>query len=146
MDETGSIDIEDYGPYAIYAAFLQLDINYSFARCLDALQMFDDVATGRSAREVYPGEVHSAVITKQSVIVQHLFLDDRRVEVPFNIALEALEQFAVLLLSRPLPPGAVRVYRPDLPRLHGELHLWESTWKRPHPYRGRLGIPTQGSE
>jgi hypothetical protein len=148
LDETGSIDVE-YGEdkrYVEFGAFLKLDVNYSFARCLDALQMFDDVATGRSAREVYSAEVHQAVIEKPTVRIQHLFLDDRRAEVPFEAALKALEEWAVLLFARPLSPGTVQVYRPDLSRIDAALHLWEATWERRHPYRGRLGIPAQVAE
>jgi hypothetical protein len=142
--EDRPLDIVDYGTYGIFAGFIQLDINYSFARCLDALQMFDDVASGRSVREVYPGEVHQAVIEKPTVRVQHLFLEDRSIEVPFDIALDTLEQWAERLLALPLSPGTTQVYRPDLSRIDAALHLWEATWNRRHPCRGRLGIPAQG--
>ncbi|MEV3938635.1 hypothetical protein AB0K52_22005 [Glycomyces sp. NPDC049804] len=145
LDEDGDVAIDyDDKRFVEFGAFLKLDVNYSMVRCLDALQMVADVDSGISAVEVYDGEVHRAEFRREGVLVTHKFLPERTAQVPFDVAVRALEQFWTVIESKPVSPNRTRVYRPDLPLVESELHLWESTWHRPHPYRGRLGIPTGG--
>lgn len=143
LDEDGDVAIDyDDERFVAFGAFLKLDVNYSMVRCLDALQMVADVDSGRSAVEVYDGEVHRAEFS--GALVTHKFLPERTARVPIDVAVRALEQFWTVIESKPLSPNRTRIYRPDLPLVASELHLWESTWHRPHPYRGRLGIPAGG--
>jgi hypothetical protein len=145
LDEDGDVAIDyDDKRFVEFGAFLKLDVNYSMVRCLDALQMVADVGSGKSAVEVYDGEVHRAEFRRDGVLVTHKFLPERTAQVPFDVAVRALEQFWTVLESKPLSPNRTRV--PDLPLVESELHLWESTWHRPHPYRGRLGIPAGGGD
>ena len=63
---------------------------------------------------------------------------------PIDEARQAIEEYAVFLLGLPERANVVREFRPDLLGWQSDLLWWEQYWKRPHPYRGRLGIPAIG--
>lgn len=138
-DGTIDIDYDDPGEYE-FGLFLKLSVNYSLARCLDALQMADDVLTGRSDQERFEAETNIALFTPEMVVVTATEPPLRKSEVPSALAVRLIEDWWRLIAKAPRR-GMTQVYRPDLPYLESNLVLWEETWGRRHPYRGRLGIP-----
>ncbi|MEV0650571.1 hypothetical protein AB0I28_35485 [Phytomonospora sp. NPDC050363] len=143
VDADGDIAVElgdGEAAYAEFAAWLKLGVNYSPMRCLDALQMADDVLTGQSDVETFTAEAHTTTFTRDKVTVRHQFLD-RGAVVPLKYAVERIEEWWGLIAYRAPKAGTTQPYRPDLPFWEAQLVLWEETWERRHPYRGRLGIP-----
>jgi hypothetical protein len=123
--------------------WLKMDIGGHPGLLLDALAMVDDVASGRSNAETWDGEGFEVQFSRDGVQVTGVYTD---VNERYSLAevRTVLEEHWGFVRATPENPEVQRLLRPDLPQWHAYLLQWESTWKRPHPYRGRLGIPAQG--
>lgn len=136
---------DEYDP--VLGTFLFLDIGYDPYKCLVALY---------HAAQITQGRTDSAVVGGESVIVKltpgHASLDDqfapaRSRDIPFDEFRRAVEELWVVLYRANSEHQPSRVYRPDLTPAEGDLVMWEETFGRRHPYRGRIeGIPAQGPD
>jgi hypothetical protein len=113
------------------------DISLLMGVCLDALAMVDDVATGRPA-EPWSSEHYDLTLTRAGVTFTNYWADDENGQYTLAEFREAVERYWAFLASRPEEPFIQRDYWPDLPEAEAEVLLWEKTWQRRHPYRGRL--------
>ncbi|TMR16670.1 hypothetical protein ETD86_24665 [Nonomuraea turkmeniaca] len=86
-----------------------------------------------------------ATFVGDTVRVEHNFLEETA-EYRLGDVQRAAEEYWTVLLRKPDDPDFHRHLRPDLSEHLAYLYFWEETWQEPHPYRGRLGIPAQGSE
>lgn len=125
--------------------WLTMDLAADPTMVLDALAMTDDVASGRSASQHWEGEGFDVAFSKDRVEVVGLHVDSRA-EYGFAEVREQVERYWAFAIRLPENPEVERVLRPDLPYWQACLLEWERVWARPHPYRGRLGIPASGPE
>ncbi|MEV4622705.1 hypothetical protein AB0J74_28830 [Asanoa sp. NPDC049573] len=123
--------------YRALGAWAIIDMSLLMGACLDALAMVDDVAAGRPA-EPWESEHYRLALTKDGVTFSNYWSEDERGQYSLLEFREVVEIYWTFLASRPETPGVVRDYWPDLPRPEAEVLLWEETWQRRHPYRGRL--------
>ncbi|MDP4508638.1 hypothetical protein [Nonomuraea turcica] len=126
------------------AVLLSSDVGNNFGRCLDVLDSVSKATAGEKAQE-YPGNIYTAIFVGDTVRVEHNFLEETA-EYGLGDVQRAAEEYWTVLLRKPDDPNFSRHLRPDLPEYLAYLYFWEETWQEPHPYRGRLGIPAQGSE
>ncbi|MDG4820621.1 hypothetical protein O7635_01990 [Asanoa sp. WMMD1127] len=131
-----TFDLEDQR-YRALAAWAVIDISLLMGVCLDALAMVDDIANGRPA-EPWSSEHYDLTLTPDGVNFSNYWADDENGEYTFSEFREVVERYWVFLANRPEEPFMQREYWPDLPAPEAEVRLWEKTWNRPHPYRGRL--------
>ncbi len=69
---------------------------------------------------------------------QNRYALDQRAEYSLDEVRPVLEDYWRFLLTIPERPGTYRAFWPELSLPEAHLLLWEQTWGRPHPYRGRL--------
>ncbi len=124
--------------YAALGNWIAGDISNQPLVCLDALAMIDDAAGGRLPFQPWSSENYDVRFTPEGLEFQNLWLEDDHGRYTVGEAREALENYWRYLVDQPQNPHLVREYRPELPQWHADLLLWEETWERPHPYRGRL--------
>jgi hypothetical protein len=144
ISELGSpryaVDEDRFIPLGMW---LVMDLGSDPTMGLDALAMLDDVVAGRSASETWEGEGFDVTFTLQKVEVVGIHVE-ARAEYSLPETREAVEQYWGFASRLPENPDTERLLRPDLPYWQASLLDWERIWKRSHPYRGRLGIPTEG--
>jgi len=104
---------------------------------LDALAMIDDVANGRPPFEEWSSENYEVSFTSDGLTFQNVWLPHDNGNYTVEEARQAFEEYWRFLVSLP-DRGLIREYRPDLPEWQADLLMWEETWGRAHPYRGRL--------
>jgi uncharacterized protein YacL (UPF0231 family) len=126
------------------AAWLASDVENNFGRCLDVLASASK-ATAREKAEEYPATIYTATFVGDTVRVEHNFMEETT-EYSLGDVQRAAEEYWTVLLRKPDDLDFPRHLLPDLPEYLAYLYFWEETWQEPHPYRGRLGIPEQGSE
>ncbi|MGC3859363.1 hypothetical protein [Micromonospora chersina] len=124
--------------YEALGVWLTTDISIYFRVCLDALAMIDDVSHGRQPFEEWSSDKFDVHFTPERVSLQNQWLEFQHGEYPVPEIREVLERYWRFLVSMPERTHLIREYHPDLPQWQADLLLWEETWKRPHPYRGRL--------
>jgi hypothetical protein len=143
---------EYFGPVAedmdsgreVLAGWITTDIGSSFRVLLDALAMADDAGSGRPPFDEWSSDGYDIAFSPSGVAVRSLHDSRRRADYPLPEVQRTLEDFWTFLARRPERAKVRRSFRPDLPEWQADLLRWEDTWKRPHPYRGRLGIPAHG--
>jgi hypothetical protein len=123
--------------YRALGAWAIIDISVFMGVCLDALAMVDDVAAGRPV-EPWSSEHYDLTLTQEGVTFSNYWADDERGRYTLAEFREVVELYWAFLASRPEEPFIQRDYWPDLPETEAEVLLWEETWQRRHPYRGRL--------
>jgi hypothetical protein len=123
--------------------WLVMDLASDPTMILDALAMIDDVGSGRSTSEAWEGEGFDVAFSKERVEVVAVHVDSRA-EYLFSEVRDAVERYWAFAIRLPENPDVERVLRPDLPYWQACLLEWEQVWDRPHPYRGRLGVPAAG--
>jgi hypothetical protein len=123
--------------YRALGAWAITDISLLMGVCLDALAMIDDVATGNRV-EPWSSEHYELTLRLQGVEFSNYWADDEHGRYTFAEFREVVELYWAFLASRPKEPFIQRDYWPDLPEAEAEVLLWEQTWQRRHPYRGRL--------
>jgi len=123
--------------YRALGAWAVVDISLLMGVCLDALAMVDDVSTGRPA-EPWSSEHYDLTLTTQGVTFSNYWADDEQGHYSLPEFRETVENYWSFLASRPEDPAIVRDFWPELPAAQAEVKLWEQTWQRQHPYRGRL--------
>ena len=124
--------------YETLGVWLISDISIYFRACLDALEMVDDVSNGRRPAEEWSSDKFEVGFTPERVSLQNLWLEGQHGEYAVPEVREVLERYWRFLVNTPERTHLIREYHPDLPQWQADLLLWEETWKRPHPYRGRL--------
>ncbi|GIF73261.1 hypothetical protein [Asanoa siamensis] len=117
-------------------AWAVIDISSLMGVCLGALAMVDDVARGRAV-EPWSSAHYDLTLNRHRVMFSNRWADDERGEYTFAEYRQVVEDYLKFLVSRPVS-GYVRDYWPELPEAEAEVRLWEETWHRAHPYRGRL--------
>ncbi|WP_239542185.1 hypothetical protein [Micromonospora terminaliae] len=100
--------------------------------------MIDDVSNGRRPAEEWSSDKFEVRFTPELVSLENLWLEGQHGEYPVAEVREVLERYWRFLVSTPERTHLIREYHPDLPQWQADLLLWEETWQRPHPYRGRL--------
>ncbi|SNS97154.1 hypothetical protein SAMN05421812_102569 [Asanoa hainanensis] len=133
---TARFEVEDQR-YRALGAWAIIDISLMMGVCLDALAMVYDVAAGRPV-DPWSSEHYDLTLTQQGVTFSNYWADEERGRYTLAEFREVVELYWVFLASRPESSAIVRDFWPDLPRPQAEVLLWEQTWERPHPYRGRL--------
>lgn len=123
--------------------WMKMDIGGHPGLMLDALAMVDDVVSGRSESETWDGEGFEVEFGPGGVQVTGVYTDANERYTLAEVR-TVLEDHWGFVRGIPENPDIERLLRPDLPEWQAYLLHWETTWKRPHPYRGRLGIPATG--
>jgi len=129
----------------VLAGWICTDINVPFRVLFDALAMIDDAAHGRPPYDEWSSEGYDVNFAPTGVTIRSLHGDRRSGNYTVDEVRSALEDFWNFRIRQPERSNVRREFRPDLPEWKADLLGWEDTWKRPHPYRGRLGIPASGS-
>lgn len=129
--------------YTALGVWLVMDVGHSATMCLDALAIVDDTLHQREAEE-WEGEGFIVDVSLDGVSLRNMYNPDQRGEYPLDFVRQTLERYWAFIIALPGDPQVTRLYRPDLPEWQADLLEWEAAWKRPHPYRGRLGIPVSG--
>jgi hypothetical protein len=124
--------------YRPLGAWLITDVSKYLGVCLDALAMVDDVANGRPPFEEWSSDKYDVVFTPDGVEFSNQWVEGEGGRYSLDEVREALEIYCRFLIDQPENAHLIREYRPDLPQWQADLLLWEETWGRPHPYRGRL--------
>jgi hypothetical protein len=146
MSDDGSIGYEAGDTQQDLGVWLTFDLGRNYFGCLNALASVADATSGAEPSVHYEGNGYDLEFQPSQVVITHKFLD-RFSTYPLSEARKAIEEFWRFITGIPDNPVATRVYRPDLPEPLAYLLLWESQWRRPHPYRGRIeGIPAQGPD
>ncbi|GIF73262.1 hypothetical protein [Asanoa siamensis] len=112
------------------------DISVYFPVCLDALAAVDDAANGRPV-EPWSSDNYHVSIDANGLRFNSPY-SSQEGDYPLSEVRPVLEDYWRFLVARPENPDLVRPYWPELPEWQAELLLWEQTWERRHPYRGRL--------
>jgi hypothetical protein len=145
MDEFFGPVVEGMAPgQEVLAGWIATDIGSSFRVLLDALAMADDARSGRVPFGEWSSDGYDIAFSPSDVTVQSLHGSRRRADYRLPEAQQALEDLWTFLTRRPERVNVRRGFRSDLPEWQADLLQWEDTWKRPHPYRGRLGLPAHG--
>ncbi|MEU6858021.1 hypothetical protein AB0B28_03970 [Glycomyces sp. NPDC046736] len=122
------------------------EIGPDFEIALDALAFVDAASHRRELPGEWSSEGYEVLFSAEGLTIQNLW--DESSEPPLNYSIgearEAIEEYAEFLMSLPERANVVREFRPDLLAWQAALLWWEQYWKRPHPYRGRLGLPATG--
>ncbi len=118
-------------------AWLISEISTLPGPALDALATLDDAARGE---EVPPwdSESYDVAFDAGGLRFANRYALDQRAQYSLEEVRPALEDYWRFVSAIPEPPGAYREYWPELPLPEAEVLLWEKTWGRRHPYRGRL--------
>ncbi|MDP9794341.1 hypothetical protein J2S43_002853 [Catenuloplanes nepalensis] len=125
---------ERYGPLGV---FLISEISTRQGPALDALAVLDDATRGEET-EPWDSESYEVTFDEGGLRFQNRFALDQRAEYTLDEIRPVIESYWRFVSAVPERPGAYREYWPDLPRPEAEVLLWEKTWGRAHPYRGRL--------
>ncbi|THV21753.1 hypothetical protein [Glycomyces paridis] len=128
----------------VLAAWICTDIGRKFRVLLDALAMTDDVRAGGEPFEQWDSEGWDVTFRPDGVTIRAAHGNRQGATYSVEDVRTALEDFWQFMVETPERANAPRNYRPDLPEWQEGLLQWEDTWQIRHPYRGRLGIPTQG--
>ena len=145
MDDHFGPVTEDKAPgQEVLAGWICTDIGTPFRVLLDALAMINDVALGRPPYDEWSSEGYDVDFSPSGVTIRSLHGSRRSGNYSVEEVRSALEDFWRFLVEQPERRNVRREFRPDLPEWKAALLGWEDTWKRPHPYRGRLGIPETG--
>lgn len=104
--------------------WFMMELRNSPYQCLDLLAIIDDVASGRSDAELWDGEGFQVQIKPSGATTYNTILDSHRATYPLAELRSAAEDYWRYLAGRP--------------SVEFDIKDWEQTWKRPHPYRGRL--------
>jgi hypothetical protein len=104
--------------------WFSMELRDSPYQCLDLLAIIDDVASGREAETRWEGEAFEVDITRAGAHVVNTILDDHQATYSLAELTAAAEEYWVYLAGNP--------------RMAEDITDWERTWKRSHPYRGRL--------
>ncbi|SDE56256.1 hypothetical protein [Glycomyces harbinensis] len=128
----------------LLVAWLATDIGAQYQVCLDALAMIDDVSAGRPPFEEWDSEGYDVEFDESGLHLSAVYGNLGEASYPIAVARKAIEDHWTFIQGLGETPGAVRAFRPDLGAPVASLLLWEQGWERPHPYRGRLGLPATG--
>ncbi|PRY61033.1 hypothetical protein [Glycomyces artemisiae] len=135
-------DDERYWKLGIW---LTMEIGTNFAAALDALDSVAEALAGAADAGDWEGESMEATFTPTELVL--VDYDGTQARYPMAEVQAELERYWRFLLTRSPSPDTVRILRPDLPEHEAYLLQWEETWKKRHPYRGRIeGIPATGPE
>lgn len=124
--------------YTTLGVWLITDLSIYFGVCLDGLAMLDDVVNGRLPFEEWSSDKFEVSITPEYIFLKNLWLESQHGRYPVDEVREALETYWRFLVSLPERKHLIREYHPGLPQWQADVLVWEETWGRPHPYRGRL--------
>jgi hypothetical protein len=125
--------------------WMTMDVGGNFAAALDALDAVFEVLEGAGGPVEWEGESTDARFTRESLILTDY--DGTTAAYDMREVRVELERYWKFLLTLKSAPGVTRHLRPDLPESEAYLLQWEDTWKKRHPYRGRIqGIPAQGPD
>lgn len=115
-----------------------------FDTVLDALESVDAAINSREQRGDWSSEGYHVTFGPDVLTIEGRWDDDDEPALVYDLqeARDVIEEYAVYVMGLPEPPNDVREYFPELPVWQADLLVWEERWKRRHPYRGRLGIPT----
>jgi len=131
-----SFEVDDQR-YRALGAWAIVDISLLMGVCLDALALVDDVANGRPAQP-WSSEHYDLTLTSDGVTFSNRWSEEEHGHYSLAEFRETVERYWEFLANLREDPDMVREYWPELPQWHAELLLWEKTWQRQHPYRGRL--------
>lgn len=141
LDESGyplfRIDAERYQKYRPLGAWVIGEIGKSMGVCLDALASIDDARNGRPV-EPWSSESFAVTIDTSGISFENFYAEQERGKYTLDELRAVVEDYWKFISAIPEAPGAYREYWPELPFAEAEVLLWEKTWKRAHPYRGRL--------
>ncbi|MFI0374377.1 hypothetical protein ACH35V_41515 [Actinomadura sp. 1N219] len=117
--------------------WMTTDISIYKSVCLDALATVADAEAGRPT-EPWDSDNYEVHFSSSAMSFQNKWVETTHGEYTITEAREAIEDYWRFLVSIPDNPDLIREFRPDLPEWQADLLQWEDSWKRPHPYRGKL--------
>ncbi|MBO2446091.1 hypothetical protein J4573_03250 [Actinomadura barringtoniae] len=124
--------------YQALGAWILADISNNKRVALDALATIADIEAGRPLTEPWDSENYTVDFGPAGVEIQNDWVSHESGSYSLAELKEAIETYWKFLASIPDNPDLIREFRPDLPEWQAAILSWEDTWKRPHPYRGKL--------